>query len=88
GPPVALGGIDQTGEWDALIEQLIDYVAFTPIANFTGFPAMSVPTYWAPSGLPIGTHFMGRFGDERGLFALAGQLERAMPWFDRRPAIG
>jgi len=88
GPPVALGGIDQTGEWDALMEQLFDYVAFTPIANFTGFPAMSVPTYWAPSGLPIGTHFMGRFGDERGLFALAGQLERAMPWFDRRPAIG
>jgi Asp-tRNA(Asn)/Glu-tRNA(Gln) amidotransferase A subunit family amidase len=86
-PPVALGELDQDAEWEDLIEQLFDYVAYTPLANFTGVPAMSVPTYWAASGLPIGTHFIGPFGDERRMFALAGQLERALPWFDKRPVI-
>lgn len=85
--PMALGELDQDAEWDDLVEQLFEYVAYTPIANFSGVPAMSVPTHWAPSGLPIGTHFMGPYGDERRMFALAGQLERAMPWSDRRPVI-
>ncbi|MDJ0664821.1 MAG: amidase family protein [Acidimicrobiia bacterium] len=86
-PPVALGEIDQNAPWDQLIEQLFAYVAFTPVANFSGLPAMSVPTHWSESGLPIGTHYMGRLGDEHSLLALAGQLERAVPWFDRRPPI-
>lgn len=85
GPPVRLGEIDQHAGWDELIEQLFKYVAFTPIANFTGNPAMSVPTYWTPSGLPIGAHFMGPHGDEARMLSLAAQLERATPWFNRRP---
>jgi len=84
-PPVLLGQIDQSRGWDDLIEELLVYVAFTPLANFAGLPAMSVPMHWNSSGLPIGSHFMGRFGDEFGLLRLAGQLERARPWADRRP---
>ncbi|MCH7584788.1 MAG: amidase, partial [Acidobacteria bacterium] len=84
-PPVALGQIDQDQGWDDLVEDLLTYVAFTPLANFAGFPAMSVPLHWNDSGLPIGSHFMGRFGDEFGLFQLAGQMERARPWAGRRP---
>jgi amidase len=53
---------------------------FTPICNATGQPAMSVPLYWNKDGLPIGTHFIGRFGDEATLFRLAAQLEQARPW--------
>jgi amidase len=85
--PVELGEIDQTAAWDDVVEHLMQYVAFTPVANFSGLPAMSVPTYWSEAGLPIGTHFMGRFGDDALLLSLAGQLERAMPWFDRRPVL-
>jgi amidase len=55
------------------------------IANLTGNPAMSVPLYWNHDGLPIGMHFLGRFGDEATLFRLAGQLEEASPWAHRRP---
>jgi len=84
--PLAIGELNQNADWDDLVERLFEYVAYTPIANFTGFPAMSVPIHWAPSGLPAGAHFMGPYGDERRMFSLAGQLERAVPWFDRRPA--
>jgi len=46
-----------------------------------------VPLAWSASGLPIGIHFAGRFGDEATLFRLAGQLETAQPWFSRRPPV-
>jgi len=86
-PPVALGEINQEAPWDEMIEQLYEYVAFTPVANFSGLPAMSVPTHWSEAGLPVGTHYMSRLGEEHTLLALAGQLERAVPWFARQPPI-
>lgn len=86
-PPVALGEIDQTLPWDEFIEHIFRYVAFTPLGNFAGLPAMSVPLHWTPDGLPVGSHFLGRFGAEEALFSLAGQLERSQPWADRRPPI-
>ena len=86
-PPLRIGEIDQEAEWDEIVEQLFDYVAFTPVANFSGLPAMSVPTHWTAAGLPVGTHFAGRLGAEADLLALAGQLERALPWTGRRPPL-
>jgi amidase len=55
------------------------------IANLTGNPAMSVPLHWNDEGLPIGMHFLGRFGDEATLLRVAGQLEEARSWLQRRP---
>jgi amidase len=57
------------------------------IANVTGNPAMSVPLHWNAGGLPIGVHFLGRFGDEATLFRLASQLEGARPWLDKTPPV-
>jgi Asp-tRNA(Asn)/Glu-tRNA(Gln) amidotransferase A subunit family amidase len=48
---------------------------------------MSVPLAVSADGLPIGMHFVGRFGDEATLFRLAGQLEATRPWKDRWPAL-
>ena len=68
---------------DQLAGKVFDAVPFTAIFNATGQPAMSVPLCWNRAGLPIGMHFVGRFGDEATLYRLAGQLERARPWMDR-----
>ena len=57
----------------------------TRLANGTGQPSMSVPLTWNAADLPIGTLLTARFGDEATLFRLAGQLERARPWFGRTP---
>jgi amidase len=73
---------------EALAEEVFAFIPFTPVFNVTGQPAMSVPLVWNDEGLPIGMHFVARFGDEATLFRLAAQLERARPWFDRRPPIG
>jgi amidase len=60
---------------------------FTQIANLTGQPAMSVPLHWNAAGLPIGVQFIAPLNGEERLFALAGQLEAAQPWAQRRAVL-
>ncbi|MCP4317718.1 MAG: amidase [Hyphomicrobiales bacterium] len=75
------------GAFEARIENILDFTPYTPLFNFSGHPAMSVPLEWSSTGLPIGLHFGGRYGDEATLFRLAAQLEEARPWRDRLPPI-
>ena len=87
-PPVPLGTFDAPPDdpmkaW----ARVAAFAPFTPIFNATGQPAMSVPLYWNREGLPIGAHFVARFGDEATLFRLAAQLEAARPWAGRRPPV-
>lgn len=72
---------------DALAEEIFSFAAWTPVINATGQPAMSVPLQWNGEGLPIGMHFIGKYGDEALLFRLAAQLEKEYPWFNRLPPI-
>ncbi len=82
-PPIRNGVIQQRDGLDMIWDQLERYVPYTPIANFTGRPAMSVPLHWTPSGLPVGVQFVAKFGQEAMLLQLARQLEKAAPWWDR-----
>jgi Asp-tRNA(Asn)/Glu-tRNA(Gln) amidotransferase A subunit family amidase len=43
--------------------------------------------WWNPAGLPMGVHFLGRFGAEATLFRLASLLEAARPWQGHVPAV-
>jgi len=68
--------------------EMSSYSPFTALANMTGQPSMSVPLHWTPAGLPIGTMFTGRYGEEALLLRLAAQLEQAQPWAHKRPVLG
>jgi len=86
-PPVRTHELAPDLPFETLRERTIDYVAFTPVANATGAPSMSVPLHWTPAGLPVGSLFSAAHGQEATLFALARQLEAARPWRNRRPPV-
>ncbi|MDB5486860.1 MAG: amidase [Reyranella sp.] len=83
-----LGEVRMDGNLEKYEEGLAPMVPFTSVCNAAGVPAMSVPLEWTDDGLPIGMHFVARYGAEAVLFSLAAQLEQAHPWRDRRPARG
>lgn len=80
-----LGTVRMDGSAEQFEQAVAPMTPFTAVCNATGVPAMSVPLEWTDDGLPIGMHFVGRFGAEEMLYALAAQLEQARPWRDRRP---
>jgi amidase len=88
-PPAPLGEITSTEDepWRALARGGRTVAYSGVIANITGQPAMSVPLWWNAAGLPVGVHFLGRFGDEATLFRVAAQLEQARPWSGRTPPV-
>ena len=80
-----LGEVRMDGSLQQYEEALAPMIPFTAVCNATGVPAMSVPLAWTGEGLPIGLHFVGRFGAEEMLLSLAAQLEQVRPWRDSRP---
>jgi len=86
-PAPKLGEVGPLVDFDTLSARLIEYVGYTPIHNIAGAPAMSVPLSWTDAGLPVGSMFSARRGNERTLFELAYQLEAAQPWAHRIPPI-
>ncbi len=80
-----LGTVRMDGSLEEYEAGLAPMVAFTSVCNAAGVPAMSVPLAWTEDGLPIGMHFVARYGAEATLLALASQLEQAHPWRQRQP---
>ena len=75
------------GVIEQMVRENLKWVPFTQLGNLTGVPGMSVPLHWTANGLPLGTHFLAPHGGEDVLFRLAGQLERARPWKDRKAPL-
>lgn len=63
------------------------FTPFTPIFNLTGQPAISIPAGTGSDGLPLSVQLVARHGQEHLLYSLAGQIEAARPWADRRPPM-
>ncbi|MCK0175101.1 MULTISPECIES: amidase [Mycobacteriaceae] len=82
--PPRIGHLDPTADYEQIIERLVDWVAFTPLQNATGDPAISLPLGVSEGGLPVGMMFSSTAGQEARLLGLAYELEEARPW----PRIG
>jgi len=86
-PPVRVHELAHSLPFETLRERVLTWVGFTPFANATGAPSMSVPLHWTPDGLPVGSLFTAAHGREATLLGLARALEEARPWRHRRPPL-
>jgi len=80
-----LDDLDPLGDLRAFDRASAAAFPFTPPANVTGQPSMSLPLQRTATGLPIGMMLTARHGDEATLFRLAAQLEREHPWSAHHP---
>ena len=79
-PVPKLGYLGPEVPFDEAFERIRNYVAFTPLQNVSGAPAISLPLGFSSNGLPLGVQFGAAFGRERELLELAFELEEARPW--------
>ena len=88
GRPVAIGEMDGCGE-DPMVNyrKSAGFTPFTAIVNITGQPAIALPLFHGDDGLPTAVQLIGSPAREEVLLALATQLERALPWAERVPAL-
>ncbi|MGZ8177260.1 amidase [Williamsia sp. SKLECPSW1] len=75
-----LGHLSPTNSFDVLFPRLVRWVAFTPLNNATGGPAVSLPVASTSTGLPLGIQLSADHGDEATLLELAYELEADSPF--------
>jgi Asp-tRNA(Asn)/Glu-tRNA(Gln) amidotransferase A subunit family amidase len=83
-PVAALGaGVDVPAGLED--RNAVSWVYYTYPFNLTGNPAASVPCGVTRAGMPVGLQIVAKTLREVDLFRVAGALELAAPWADRRP---
>ncbi|MFF3670467.1 amidase [Microtetraspora malaysiensis] len=75
-----LGHLSPQVPFGELMSRLRDHVAFTPMQNIAGTPAISLPMATSKQGLPIGVQLAAAYGDERTLLEVAFALEGQTTW--------
>lgn len=78
--PPKIGHLSPALPYDELLERLLGIASFTPLANATGGPAITVPWSLTNGGVPVGVQLFATHGDERTLLELAYKIEAAHPW--------
>lgn len=86
GPPPLVGALDGAS-LERMLEVVTSLAPFTSTWNETGQPAISLPVGVDRAGRPVGVQLVGRPAAEGTLLRVAAQLEAALPWAGRRPAL-
>ncbi|MGZ4217368.1 MAG: amidase family protein [Solirubrobacteraceae bacterium] len=90
-PALAATAIAAEGAYGKSAPLAIDkagrFTPFTAVFNLTGQPAIAIPAGFGSDGLPLSVQLVGRHGAEDTLYSLAGQIEAARPWADKRPPL-
>ncbi|RSD14060.1 amidase [Amycolatopsis eburnea] len=79
GPPVPLGHFEAEGI-ERVNERMLSWSCYTPWANLTGQPAVSLPSHLDDDGLPHSVQLVGRLRQDATLVSLAAQLEHEGLW--------
>jgi amidase len=75
-----VGHLRPDQDYDEIMDRLMDWVAFTPLQNATGEPAVSLPLATTAAGLPQGMMLAAGHGREARLLGLSYELEEAVGW--------
>jgi amidase len=75
-----VGHLRPDQDYEEIMARLMDWVAFTPLQNATGEPAISLPLATTAAGLPQGMMLGAGPGREARLLGLAYELEEAVGW--------
>lgn len=79
--PPKLGYLGMDLEFEEMFPRMADWACFSPYANATGAPSISLPMgHDKDTDLPIGMMFGADHGEDDILLDLAFQLEEAQPW--------
>jgi amidase len=81
--PVPIGSMFEDPEGP--VQACVRFTPFTPVANLTGQPAVSLPLSRSEGGVPVGVQLIGRPAGEAMLLRVSAQVERARPWRGARP---
>lgn len=80
--------IGPIAKWTKTLERLVEnnftFVVSTMVANMSGEPSISLPLYWNKQQIPVGMMFTSPLYREDTLFRLAGQIEIAAPWTNKK----
>ena len=81
-PTIAESDVGNSPEADAVLPRL---TRFTRPVNYLGLPALSIPSGFTKSGLPVGLQLIGRSFDEATLLRIGAAFQRATDFHARVP---
>ena len=79
-PAPRLGEFGPDQPFEDLLNKMIDYVAFTPLNNVGGGPAIALPHHLTTGGLPGAIQLSAPRGAERSLLEIAYEFEALSPF--------
>jgi aspartyl-tRNA(Asn)/glutamyl-tRNA(Gln) amidotransferase subunit A len=83
-PTIAESDVGNGPDAEAVIQRL---TRFTRPINYLGLPALSIPTGFTRTGLPVGMQLVGRSFDEAMLLRIGAAFQRATDFHDRVPQL-